>query len=489
MSLSYIKGIRTRYYHLLEKELVTSKRLLEQDYEGDDDEITSLLRKITASLMKFHDYIEKFESACEKLAIATETVEDETQKQKLSVEDDRFADFLCHVIENRSELAAFEKFLREQKTEIQKKDSKLDELLGIQTELMKKLVHQTTEKLVISSESVRLPKIEIPTFDGNILTFKEFWDAFEVCIDNNKRLSPVEKFTYLKSKLLGDALKAVEGLSLCSVNYSVALQILRERFGEEQLVINAHYRALMDIHMPTNCSVSSLRTLCDEMEKHFRSLEALAQDITSPVFVSIILSKLPREVVLHLEMNKPHHERWTVQILREQLSHYVIACETADTQAFTSELELAESSMSSENVSSKKLTRSTAEALVAGAKPAQVKCVFCEQDHWSDECKKYPTMDTRKEKIRGRCFICLSKYHLIRECVVNRPCYYCNQRRNHHRSLCPDKFTTKLDCMHIAQEEKPKMVEISSLVSSEEMVLMKMPDYQSYCQIRITTQD
>ena len=82
-------------------------------------------------------------------------------------------------------------------------------------------------------------------------------------------------------------------------------------------------------------------------------------------------------------------------------------------------------------------------------------------------------MDTRKEKIRGRCFICLSKYHLIRECVVNRPCYYCNQRRKHHRSLCPDKFTTKLDCMHIAQEEKPNMVEISSLVSSEEMVLMQ----------------
>ena len=47
-------------------------------------------------------------------------------------------------------------------------------------------------------------------------------------------------------------------------------------------MINEHYRALMDIHMPTNCSVSSLRTLCDEMEKHFRSLEALAQDITSP---------------------------------------------------------------------------------------------------------------------------------------------------------------------------------------------------------------
>ena len=50
--------------------------------------------------------------------------------------------------------------------------------MEIQTELMKRLVHQSTEKYVISSESVRLPKIEIPTFDGNNLTVKEFWDAF-----------------------------------------------------------------------------------------------------------------------------------------------------------------------------------------------------------------------------------------------------------------------------------------------------------------------
>ena len=70
-------------------ELVTYKRLLEQDYDGDGGGITSFLKNITASLMKFHVYIEEFESAFEILAIATKTVEDETPKQKLSVEDDR----------------------------------------------------------------------------------------------------------------------------------------------------------------------------------------------------------------------------------------------------------------------------------------------------------------------------------------------------------------------------------------------------------------
>ena len=112
-------------------------------------------------------------------------------------------------------------------------------------------------------------------------------------------------------------------------------------------MINAHYRALINIQITTNCSVSSLRTLCDEKGKQLLCFEALAQDITSSVHVSIILSKLPREVVLHWEMKKPDHEEWTVQTLREQLSHYVIACETVDTLAFTNELELAESNISS----------------------------------------------------------------------------------------------------------------------------------------------
>ena len=103
----------------------------------------------------------------------------------------------------------------------------------------------------------------------------------------------------------------------------------------------------MNIQIPTNCSVSSLRTSCDEKGKHFRSFEALAQDITLSVYVSIILSKLPREDVLYLEMKKPDHEKWTVQTLREQLSHYVIDCETVDTLAFTNEFELAESNISS----------------------------------------------------------------------------------------------------------------------------------------------
>ena len=41
---------------------------------------------------------------------------------------------------------------------------------------------------------VRLPKIELPHFEGNPLNFQSFWDLFESTVDKNEHLSDVDKF-------------------------------------------------------------------------------------------------------------------------------------------------------------------------------------------------------------------------------------------------------------------------------------------------------
>jgi hypothetical protein len=46
------------------------------------------------------------------------------------------------------------------------------------------------------------------------MQWNEFWDSFESAVHNNKKLSSVEKFNYLKSKLQGDAKYSVAGLNL-----------------------------------------------------------------------------------------------------------------------------------------------------------------------------------------------------------------------------------------------------------------------------------
>ena len=49
-------------------------------------------------------------------------------------------------------------------------------------------------------------------------------------------------------------------------------------------------------------TTNSLRGLPEKMEKHLHSLEALKQNVNEDVFVSMIRTKIPDEILLQLEM-------------------------------------------------------------------------------------------------------------------------------------------------------------------------------------------
>jgi len=44
---------------------------------------------------------------------------------------------------------------------------------------------------------IRLPKLPLPTFDGQPLQWQSFWDAFTAAVDSNPGLSPGQKLNYL----------------------------------------------------------------------------------------------------------------------------------------------------------------------------------------------------------------------------------------------------------------------------------------------------
>ena len=49
--------------------------------------------------------------------------------------------------------------------------------------------------------SIKFPKLEIPTFNGEKLKWTAFWDTFEANIHHNPTLSDTEKLNCLNSKL------------------------------------------------------------------------------------------------------------------------------------------------------------------------------------------------------------------------------------------------------------------------------------------------
>ena len=83
MSLSHLKGMRTRYSNLLARELEKTKLLLAEPKE--DPTIQS---KITNSLRKLKEYLSKLEEICEKLAIVVEAAKLDEEETNVQLEEE-----------------------------------------------------------------------------------------------------------------------------------------------------------------------------------------------------------------------------------------------------------------------------------------------------------------------------------------------------------------------------------------------------------------
>ena len=78
----------------------------------------------------------------------------------------------------------------------------------------------------------------------------------------------------------------------------------------------------------------------------------------------------------------------------------------------------------------------TAAALVTGTNSTNPTCCYCQQAHSSNNCKTMTQIEARRQILwkSGRCFTCLRKGHISRNCCSMSKCSKCSGR--HHASIC-----------------------------------------------------
>ncbi|XP_066904944.1 uncharacterized protein [Halyomorpha halys] len=83
--------------------------------------------------------------------------------------------------------------------------------------------------------SIKLPTINLPTFNGQISDWVSFKDTFISLIHNNVNLSEIQKFHYLKSALKGTALQSIAGILTTSDGSEQAWAALVQKYDNKRI--------------------------------------------------------------------------------------------------------------------------------------------------------------------------------------------------------------------------------------------------------------
>ena len=286
-----------------------------------------------------------------------------------------------------------------------------------------------------SLSHVKLPELKTKKFSGKVQEWMEFWDSYRSAIHENKNLSNVERFTYLRSVLEEPARAAIAGLSLTDANYKTAIELLERRFGSKVLVQRAHVNELLNVKSVFNAKdTKRLRQFFDVVEGNYRGLQAIGVDenLYTAIVVPSLLNKLPEVVRLTITRGKKYLE-WTMEEFVE---------------ALLEEVELRENHSLAQEVNediikeqSRRRFPATASTLFSSGK-GKDGCAYCLGDHKHEECGKVTTVRERRAILRryNRCFKCLRKGHIAKNCRLTFKCSACEG--SHHVSVC-DKMHEK----------------------------------------------
>eukprot|EP00794_Sanderia_malayensis_P019641 gene19643-21585_t len=248
-----------------------------------------------------------------------------------------------------------------------------------------------------SASSIRLPKIEMKSFNGDPKEWIQFWDVFERNIHLNTSLARVNKMQYLKGLLKGAAANAISHLLITEDNYQPAVEALKQRYGQPALLRNSHLAALKEVEPVYNSKeLTRLRRLHDDVDCHYKALTVMG------------------------------NYDWQLGEFLEGLWNELVIRGLHETNSNTREI-------SKDHKTGKVFSI------------ANKLCPFCLAGLPAEDCDKVTDIEERRQLVKRykRCFQCLKKGHRARDCYLRKECSKC-KKQGHHASICKEERAANL---------------------------------------------
>ena len=145
-----------------------------------------------------------------------------------------------------------------------------------------------------SPRNFKLPELQLPKFSGDKTEWESFRDRYCAMFHNDPLLPSVQKFSYLKSCLKGDAANVIAGIPTTDAGYTSAWELPVARFGKLRVVSFLQMKALFEIPPAKKSSADELTRVLDALNKTIRIMRVLGKPVEhwDEVYVYLLTTRL-----------------------------------------------------------------------------------------------------------------------------------------------------------------------------------------------------
>jgi hypothetical protein len=279
-----------------------------------------------------------------------------------------------------------------------------------------------------TTSNIKLPRLELPHFDGQLNNWLYFKGAFKSAVHLNPSIDSTLKMRYLQSCLMGEAKLMFAQFALNDDNYTTAWELLCKRYDNKKLLINTYLERLLNIRPAKVDSAAELKGVLDKFNEAVCSLKNLGEVVWNAMVVHILCSKLPDETIRAWEQSLRNEDAFPAF---EELDVFL--------ESRINTLTLLEGKRIGPQKGDSGSSSSAMYTSVAGI-PKSIQCSLCDGAHMLHKCGKFLAKNVTERndfvKFKKLCSICLNDHRGL-ECKFKWNCKECRERHNTllHRKL------------------------------------------------------
>ncbi|XP_055623691.1 uncharacterized protein LOC129767095 [Toxorhynchites rutilus septentrionalis] len=304
------------------------------------------------------------------------------------------------------------------------------------------ITQQIPPSSVSPSFHLRLPKIDLPKFDGDFSRWLGFRDTFKSMVHDVLEIPPVAKLQFLLQSLEGEARKPYETVDIEAANYHPTWEALLKRYDNTRFLKKQLFRALHDLSPISRENPQDFRKLVDDFQRHVRALAKLGENIyewDTPL-VCMMCYKLDPMTLRAWEEYATTNDQDDYEHCIEYLYQRLRILQTV-----SSEIQHRSQVTTDKPTEFSQFPRRypPPKAIANVAAPNTntninfPTCIACPESHYLYQCPTFQTIPVsqRIELVskKGLCWNCFKTSHVARSCDSKYSCRHCHER--HHTLL------------------------------------------------------